>query len=307
MSVLPTVAALFLILLAGHAARKLGVLKGSDASVINSIVVNLTAPAFIFMSIHGKPLTTQMFTGPLVLFVSSMLVLALTYLTALALKLDRPTTGGLMLVAAFGNTGFLGYPVTMAAFQHHGETIAGQAMATAVMVDQFAMALPLYTIGIAVAASFTSAKVGKWQIFEFLKTPLFPAAVLALVFRSVHLPEMLVTAMRLLGGATIPLAMLSLGVSMHSSSLKTAKAPFVAASVLKMAIFPLVAFIVFKLTGTIGVVRDVTVLEASMPTAVMSGVIASRYGANESFVSGATFVMTLLSMASIPIVLYLLH
>jgi predicted permease len=248
-----------------------------------------------------------MISGPVAMFISSMFVMGLAYLAALALRLDRPTTGGLMLVAAFGNTGFLGYPVTMAAFHHHGDAIAGQAMATAVMVDQFSMALPLYSIGVAVAASFTAAKVGKWQVLEFLKTPLFPATVLAIVLRNVHIAEALMTAIQLLGSATIPLAMVSLGLSLSRSSLKTATAPFVAASVLKMVVLPLVVFLVMRMMGTAGIVRNVTVLEASMPTAVMSGVIASRYGANESFVSGATFLMTLLSMASITFVLYLLH
>lgn len=301
MSVLSTVSAVFLLLFAGYGARKLGVLKSSDAAVVNSIVINLTGPAFAFSALYGKPLTLQMVGAPMVVFTSSLLVMGLAYIAGILLHLDRKTTGAIMLVSAFGNTGFLGYPVTMAAFPK-----SGQAIATAVMCDQFGMALPLYSIGVVVAASFAAAKTNRAQILEFMKAPLLPATIIAILLKPVHLPQPLVTSLTILGQATVPLAMLSLGLSLSKSSLKTATVPFTVAMVLKMAAVPIIALLGLKLLGINGVVRDVTVLESSMPAAVMTGVIAGRYNTNGAFVSGVIFLMTLASIVTIPVILMLL-
>ncbi|HPP74002.1 MAG TPA: AEC family transporter [Armatimonadota bacterium] len=301
MNVLSTVAAIFVLLLVGYAARKFNVLKGSDTLVVNSVVVNITGPAFAFMAIYGKPLTTEMIRPPIVLCITSLIVLTLAYILAKALRFDRRTTGGVMLAAAFGNTGFLGYPVTIAAFPGQGE-----ALSTAVITDQFGMALPLYSVGVAVAATFASTKINNWQVLEFLKAPLFIATVLAILLRSVAIPAVLVTSLELLAAATVPLAMISIGLSISGSSLKMARVPFMVAAILKMVVLPVLAYVGLILVGTQGVVRDVGVIEAAMPSAIMTSVIASRYGANGAFVSGATFLMTLGSILTIPAILSIL-
>ncbi|MEN6519938.1 MAG: AEC family transporter [Armatimonadota bacterium] len=300
-SVLSTVSAVFLLLLVGYGARKLGVLKSSDTAVVNSIVINLTGPAFAFSALYGKPLTLQMIGAPMVIIISSMLVMGLAYIAGVILHLDRKTTGAIMLVSAFGNTGFLGYPVTMAAFPKSGDAIA-----TAVMCDQFGMALPLYSIGVVVAASFAAAKTNRAQILEFMKAPLLPATIIAILLRPVHLPQPIVSSLTILGQATVPLAMLSLGLSLSKSSLKTATVPFTVGIVLKMVAVPIITFLGLKLVGIDGVVRNVTVLESSMPAAVMTGVIAGRYNTNGAFVSAAIFLMTLASIITIPVILMLL-
>lgn len=301
MNAISTVCAVFLLLLVGYGARKIGVLKSSDISVVNSIVVNLTGPAFIFSAMYGRPVTAQMVSAPFVVFATTMLVLGAAYPAAKALKLDRRTTGGFMLAATFGNTAFMGYPVTIAAFPGKD-----QALATAVMIDQFSMSLPLYSIGIVIAASCASTRISGWHFLEFLKFPLFIAAIIAIALHNIQIPYAVMRTLHLLGAATVPLAMISLGLSLSRSSLKHATLPSVVALILKMAILPTLTYFMFRLIGGRGVVLNVSVLESSMPTAIMAGVIAGRYGANESFVSAATFLMTLFSLVSIPIILTIL-
>lgn len=302
MHAIQTVIAIFLLLLVGFAAKRLGIMKSGDAPVVNSIVTNFTAPAFVFVYIHGKIITGEMLKTPAVVFACSMAAMGIAYLFARIYKLDPKTTGGLMLAAAFGNTGFLGYPVTLGAFPNHS-----QAITTSVMIDQFGMALPLYSTGVIVAALFSSAKFGKAQIFEFLKTPMLVAAILALILRNVALPTPITTALGYLGAATIPLAMMSIGLSIRKMPIRSFAVPFTIAFVLKMVFIPIITFFSLRYLGVGGIVRDAAVLEAGMPTAIMAGVIAGRYGANGPFVSGSIFLMTLLSIITIPIILTFLH
>ena len=295
-------ASVFLLMLAGYGAKRTGVLKATDARVVNSLAINLTMPAFIFVSIHGQSLDSAMVKGPALGFVMEMVVLGLAYASARALKLDRRTTGGLMLAAAFGNTGFLGYPMVTAAFPHDG-----RAMPTAVMYDEFAMAMILNSVGVAVAASF-AGKSFEWKsLLEFLKNPLFPSTVIALALRTVYVPPTIIKTLDFLAAGTVPLAMISIGLSLSARSIKKYPGALTAGCVLKMVALPALVYLTLPLLGVTGIVRQVMVLESAVPTAVIAGVIAGRFGANEEFVASAIFVSTLLSIAVIPAVLMLVR
>jgi predicted permease len=144
-------------------------------------------------------------------------------------------------------------------------------------------------------------------MLEFLKIPLLPATVLALILRTVHVPQPIVISMQYLGAATVPLAMLSLGLTLSTNSIRGMALPFTASFILKVAVLPILVCFGLGVAGINGVVRDTAILEASMPTAVMAGVVAGQYGADGPFVSGAIFLMTLFSLGTIPVVLMLLH
>ncbi len=294
---LTTVVSIFLLLLAGYVARKIRVLRPSDSAVVNSIVINLTMPAFIFVYTHGKPISSAMVKAPALGVAAELVIIGLAYVVARAMRLDRRTTGAMMLVSAFGNTGFLGYPVISAAFHGHKG-----AVLTAVMFDEFAMAMILNSIGVAVAATFAGSKFDARNLLEFLRGPLFPATIVALILKDVYVPDLVMKTLGYLAAGTVPLAMISIGLSLSAGSVKQYPMPMLAASVLKMAVLPLLMALLLPFIGVTSEVYRVTVLESAMPAAVFSGVVAARYGANGAFAAGSIFVMTLASVILIPAV-----
>lgn len=295
-------ASIFILLLVGYGAKKIGVLSHKDAPFITSFVINFTMPAFVILAIHGKPLNVDMMKAPFLFFSAEMVLMGLAYLTARALKLDRRTTGGLMLASAFGNTGFLGYPVVSAAFAGNDH-----AMPSAVLMDAFGMMFILSTIGVVVAESFTGSAF-EWQsLLGFLKTPLFPATVLALILRTVHIPDMIVTTLGYLSAATVPLVMIAVGLSLSTGSMKQFPVALGASVILKLALMPALVILVMHLAGIHGTIYRVGAVLGSMPTAVISGVIASRYGANGAFVAAAIALSTLIGVVSVPVVLMIAH
>lgn len=370
--------AVFLMMLVGYLARRAGVLRSSDADVVRLMVTNITGPAFIFISIYGKAVNTDMIVAPAVHIVSLVITLGIAYAIARLAKLDRPTTGAMMLVAAFGNTGFLGYPVVDAAYP--GDETARAAV---VMVDQLGETICMYSIGIAVAMAFGSRKDEGYHPLGFLKTPLFLAMVVVFALRlplldQIHIPSfilvsgtshpkgvfnylgactapilllaagMLIKRMSLrpliapltiaglsavlvyavrqpiphipsfilvpephvlggilnyIGDGTIPLAMLSLGLTISRVPIKSIFVPFIIACVLKFVGMPLLNLAGLHLTGVGGTVGQIAMLEAAMPAAIMTSVVAGRYGSNAKFASAAVFLMTLMSIGIIPLVL----
>lgn len=294
------VATIFVLLLIGYATKKLRVLSVKDTGVINSIVINLALPAFIFMSINGKPLTSAMLRAPMAGLVAEGAVLGLAYLLARAIKLDRKTTAGLMIAATFGNTGYLGLPFVTAIF--NGDKTAIQS---AVMMDSFAMRILLCSAGIAVATCFAGEKF-KWQdMLEFVKSPLFVAVVLGLLLRTTPVTGVANDVLTYIAAMTVPLSMISVGLNLSMGAAKKWPLGVAVAVLLKLAALPALTLLGLPLLHVDHTVAKVAVLEMAMPSAIFGGVVAGRYGANKEFVAGAIFMSTLLSVLAIPAVLML--
>jgi len=161
-------------------------------------------------------------------------------------------------------------------------------------------------VGVAIAASFAGAKFQWRSSLVFLRSPLFAATIIALAMRNVYVPKLIMDTFWLLAKGTVPLAMISIGLSLSAASVKRDTAAFAVALALKMVVMPLLAYFCLPLFGITGIVHKVAVLEAATPAAVFSGVVAAQYGANGKFAAGAVFVTTLASVVMIPVVLMLI-
>lgn len=303
MQSLSTVLSVFLLLFLGYGAKKLRWLKEEDAGTLNALVIRFTMPAFIFNAIYTyhEPLPWTMAKIPLVGFGAIAVVLVLGYLCGRVLKIDRPTLGGMIIACGFGNTGFLGYPVTQAAFPGNQT-----ALITAALYDELVMAFFLYTLGMSIAAYFAGGKVKLSQLTTMLKTPMLWAIPVALAMRAVHLPAFFMSTLDYLARGTVPLVMISLGLVLSARSMKGLSSPILVVCVLKLLVLPVLTYYGSGVAAMSGTIRQVTVLESGMPSAVMTCIVAGFFGANERFVAGAIFVTTLLSIATIPIILHLL-
>lgn len=303
MSIVGTVTSIFLLLFTGYAVKKVRLLKAGDAEILNTIVLYLTLPAFIFEAIYSYRgnLSMEIARVPVFGFAAMCMVMLIAWLIGRALRLDRRIVGGLILVSAFGNTGFLGYPVVEAAFRSKG------ALVTAVMYDELAMAFPLYTVGMALAAFFSGEKISIEYMMKVFKLPSMWAIPLGLVLRPFAIPEPLIQAVHYLSNGTIPLVMISLGLSLSASSLKGYTAPVFAACVLKLAVLPFITHLAMQWAGVGRTMYQVAVLESAMPAAMMSAVVASRFGDCGEYATSAIFVGTVLSLFTIPLTLVLLN
>lgn len=296
-----TIAAIFALMMFGYGARKTNVLRSGDVRVINSLLIYIMYPAFLFVSTHSKPFIPAMAVAPIVGLVSEMLIIGLAYTIARMMKLDRPTTSALMLVSTFGNTGFLGIPLISATYES-----SKHAVLAAVMFDGFGMSIALYTVGVAIATTFAGTKFQWKNLLGFLRTPIFPAVVLALIFRTTAIPGPIMKTLDYAGAATIPLAMISIGMSLSTKSVGKYPLLVTVAAVLKMAILPALMLLLLPVFGVGGIVRKTVLIQSALPAAVFTGVISERFGGNYEFAAGTIFIMTLLSVITIPLIVALL-
>lgn len=297
-----TVLSVFVLLLIGYGMKKIRLLQPSNCDVLNTVVIYITLPAFIFNAIYEyrEPITLDVARIPLIGFAMIALVGLIAYILGRIFRFEYGIIAGLILASSFGNTGFLGFPVVEAAFK------SKEALFTAVLYDELAMALPLYTIGMVVAAGFMGEKFQLSRVGWVLKLPQMWAIPLAFLLRPFALPEPILAVLKYLANGTIPLVMISLGLSISAKSLKGYTLPVVIACILKLALLPFLTYYAAKMIGIKGIMLQTLTVEAGMPTAMMAGVLVAKFGKSGKYVAGTIFITTMMSLITIPIMLAIL-
>jgi len=142
---------------------------------------------------------------------------------------------------------------------------------------------------------------------EVVRMPLVYGSVggLLLALSGRTLPRMLMEPIEMLGGMAIPLMLLNLGMQLRRLSVDDLQHSLVAVAIRVGGGFGLaIAFIAWF--GVDGVERKVLLLGSIMPSAVINVVMAQRYGTDASVVASAVVLGTLLSLVTIPTILYFL-
>jgi predicted permease len=97
-----------------------------------------------------------------------------------------------------------------------------------------------------------------------------------------------------------------LGIQLRSSPLFQGQAVIWRSAAIRLIGAPLLAFGLCLLLGVGGIQRNVLILQASMPTAVMGAVLATEYDTAPHLVAAVIFMTTVLSMGTLSVVLGLI-
>ena len=278
---------IFAITVVGYA---IGKFKMIDIQAFVNIIVYIAGPCLIFASISRSNINLTDFSTIAGAALAIILIMALA--TYLIFKLTHSDRKGLYLPIIFGNTGYLGYPVALFAFGMDGLSLA--------VVYDMMTGLVIFSLGIYIVHH-------KNELQEAFKVPLLYAVVIGLAVNllQIPVPDLIFTQIELIGMITIPLALLVLGYKLTEIKISAAKIAILA-SVFRIGGGVLVAFAITNILSIDGLVRDIIVLQAAMPSAVMAMILAAKYDQDSSLVASVVLITTVLSVISIPIILYVL-
>lgn len=189
----------------------------------------------------------------------------------------------------FGNCGNMGLPLSLFAFGQ-----SGLALAIAFFTVS---AVGMFTVGQAVAA-------GRTSLVTLLRTPVIWAVAVAMTLLAAgwHLPRWAANTVDLLGQLTIPLMLLTLGVSLAKLKVRSLRRS-VLLSLVRIGGGMALGFAIGALFGLQGTERGVVVLQASMPVAVFNFLFAHYYDNEPSEVAGLVVVSTAISFLIMPFLL----
>lgn len=311
---LQALAPLFGLIALGYLLKRARVLHAAHAPVLNGLVVNATLPALVLHSLlHAGPIPRSSAWLPFLVIGSELLVGCCVFAVSRAFRLSRAEQGSAILVGVFGNTGFLGYPITLA--------LMPAVFTSAVLIDNFGMAVPLYCTAPIIGAAFGAAQGNSREMLKRVaRSPILIAAVTGILLRQFPLPPQITHDMLLsdigaaidkcltyLGQGTTPLVLLALGLSLQPGAVKKYAVPLILTNTAKLILEPLIVWPLCRFVGLSAEQTALTVMIAAMPTSVMASVLSGQYDLAGEFAVATVFTTTLLSAIAIPIWLTLLR
>ncbi len=276
------------IFLSAGAGYLLSRLTSLNPRPISQAIFYIFSPCLIFTLLTQSELSNGDILQVAAYTVATMACVgALTWALGRAFKLDRRTLAGVMIASLFMNAGNYGLSVVLFAFGEEALRYASLFFVTG--------AIMAYTFGV-IIASMGSVSFGK-ALANLLKIPGLYAVLLALVFMRTgwQVPLLVERTTTLLGDASIPAMLVLLGMQLRTANWSGRRLPIVLATGARLLAGPLFALLLgpaFSLSGT---ARQATTLEAAMPTAVLTTVIATEYDAAPKLVTSIVFVTTILS------------
>jgi len=289
--------ALILAMLAlGYAFQRLRVLPDNAAQTLNLVVLYVCLPAAVLRYAPRLHLEPALFGVAVVPWALLLATVALVTLLARWLRLRDDERAVLLLTVALGNTSFLGYPLTRALIGEH-------ALPYAVIYDQFGAFLILSTFGLWVLARYGGDRTptAREVLVRILRFPPIWALVLGFTVMPAEPPTWIAGGLQRLSEALLPLAMLTIGLSVKLALPRDELKPLAAGLLLKLALLPALAVPLVRLLGLHGEMARTTVLESAMPSMVTAGALAIAHGLAPRLAAAMVGYGVLLSLATLPL------
>ena len=290
---------LFVIVIVGYVAGKLSYLGGDFDRQLSRLVINITCPALILSSAMTGELPDRQFILPLL----AISVITYVVLTIVAFLLPRYLTrkkddeGAIGFALMFGNVGFMGYPVVASIFGHEAVFYA----AVLNVVNTFAV----FTVGTMLITGKSGVEQKRFEKKVLYSTPMLAAYLtMAIVALEIdNIPEAISQPLTMIGNITVPAALLIIGSSMSNLPIRAflGNASVYVTALMRLAIIPLGMFYLCRALGFSPLVVNINTVVIAMPVATYGTILCLKYEKDTTLMTEVTFITTLLSMLSIPV------
>ena len=298
--VLPIFALIFL----GFGCRRGGVLGPNATTELNRFVVYLALPALLFdIMAHSTWHTLDQPAFAAVFTLSTFIVFALTVLLRLRGTRHLADVSIDGLNAGYGNTGFIGFPLSLIVF---GRGMLGLTTVAAIVTVcvLFAVAIVLIEIGLQTEArpAHLLLKVGR----SLIRNPLLVAPVMGAAWATTGfpIPASAETFFRLLGEAASPCALVALGLFLGERRAAAPSESEVSGSLLlvglKLILQPVIAWVLatqlFRLAPPL---THLVVVLAALPTGTGPFMLAEFYGREATITARSILLSTIGSLVTV--------
>lgn len=235
---------LFIIVVLGYVACKLGYMGDKFDKKLSAIVVDITCPLLVLSSVMGDDLPDRTLILPLIgiSFLTYILLLIFGFWVPRLITRNHDDQGMIGFALMFANVGFIGYPIVSSIFGH-------QAVFYAALLNM-PNTFFIFTAGVMLVKGEYSLKQFNPKV---LVSPAMIGAFLAalLVALGIHTPEVIARPVTMVGNITVPAALMIIGSSMARLPLREiiGSPKVYVSSFLRLVVVPLSIYFLFKLCG----------------------------------------------------------
>lgn len=270
-----------------------------------SLIVNIAMPCMILSSIFKVDLHKGVFHSIAIVFGLSILInligIGLGWGLSILFKGDSTKKRELAILSGLGNTGFIGIPLCA--------TLIGPIGALYAAIFDAGVDVVIWTVGVILLQK------NRRFSFHTLKAMInFPTAAivagLTVAYFNVKPPSMIIHLTGQLSGLATPLAMFYIG--MLISTLKRDKVRdkgnqlWIPLTV-KLILLPLSVAVFIHFFDLNGKMIQTLLVQSMMPTITLASILFAKYSADEEMGALTTIISTIISLSTIPLMLYLIN
>lgn len=286
LEILSIIAPVFICAMIGYGWIKQG--HTFDTSFVSKMVLYVGAPCLIFSTFMDIEVDMAAFSTMVrAAFVSIVIFGSVGFLVLRAFHLSQHA---FLPSQMFPNVGNMGLPLCLLAFGEEGLLLG---------LTYFTMSVVFgFTVGMSISS-------GKMSFRELFRNPMLYGVLITMVFVFADLkaPAWIYNTTKLLGGLTIPLMLIALGVSLAQFKITSLKRTL-SLSVMRLCLGFTVAIVIAEIMGLEGAARGVLILQCSMPVAVFSYLFAVRFDRQPAEVAATVVISTSLSFLTLPLLLW---
>ncbi|KGP74479.1 AEC family transporter [Pontibacillus yanchengensis] len=299
MDVIVVVLPAFIIFAIGFIGQKA---IGFDRKTISKAALYLMYPFLAFQTFYNNPITLDFLY--IILFCVSLmtlLILLVKIVTSIG-NMPGPKASAMVLSSVFMNSGNYGVPIILFAYGESGVTYA--------IIMMVIQSLLMNTVGLYYASKGSAdgdANIRE-SLKKVMKMPINHAVLLGIVTQlfPITIPSFIMQAVNLVADATIPTIMIVLGMQLATLSKGAVQIrDLVTIGSIKMIVSPILAFLITSLLGLSTLLSSILIVLAAMPTAANTTMYSIQYNTEPQLVSYSTFWTTLLSIVTIPLLLWM--
>lgn len=284
-----------LMILLGYVLKRQDILHTQDSKTLSKIVLNVCLPSLIFVNISVANITSDMMLLPFAGLFLSLICMIIAFAFCRMRAYSKVKTWTVMIAASMMNTGFLGFPITLGVFGNEG-------FLHAIFFD-LSTTFIFVIFGMVLVGMFGGERR---EVFKqaIVFVPIW-AVIVGLIFNffDVQYGYVLESTLNYLGQATIPLIMISLGLTLDFKDIKSAWGDSLFVSGVKLVIAPILMFAILSMLHFGGLSFKVAVLEAGMSTAMNALVLAINYGLDTKLMSSIIFTDTVLALGTLTVLI----
>ncbi|MCI9468703.1 MAG: AEC family transporter [Oscillospiraceae bacterium] len=286
----------------GYFCAKLKITGPEFNKNISAVMMDVFLSATILNSvINVEPTMSngEIFYIVLLFGLMMAIAIALSWLTVKLLRVPKSESGIIMCLVTYMNTAFVGFPIV--------ETVYGPEAVFYASLSGIPFNLIIYSVGtITLCGGATGEKIPLKKIFT---PPLVVTLIGAVIFAfRIPFPKVVEDTVSTLAGATIPISMLIIGTSLGAIPIKAAVTNWriYLVSLIRLLVCPIVTYFLLSLFVSNEVIVGIITIEAATPAAMVLAVLCIQYDLDDSIASEGIFISTVMSMVTIPFVIWLL-
>jgi malate permease and related proteins len=289
--------------------KKKNIVSSGDLKSYSKLMMTAILPAVIFLQLSQNPVHGHQFILVLIMFTAGVLSMIITWIAGKLMRLRNESLGMLIITSTFGSSALIGYPLIQFAFPDNPI-----AMTDAILISELGVGLPIFTLCPIVASYYGSGSSGFKSmirtLLNYLRSPIFISVIAGILISQFQVIvknpflEPIWEALRMIEGTLTVLACLILGLQLKFRSARRLIPLFIVSSIIQMGIQPFFTSLGADLMHVDLLDKQVLILIAAMPSAVLGTVFATQYDCDSETASELVFLNILASLIGIPLVYY---